>query len=126
MEQSIHPNTTQLAGPDGPAATQTGEEKAAEGKRATAAESEAKGGGQGVTIYTTPTCPFCKMEKAYLQEKGIAYREVDVSDNPAKAQEMIGKSGQMGVPVTVVTRGGEEKVVVGFDKPALNAALGLG
>lgn len=74
-----------------------------------------------VIVYSTPTCPYCKQIKAYLKEKGIEYDDIDVAANPDKAQEMIDKSGQMGVPVVMI---GEE-VIVGFDKEKINKALGL-
>ena len=70
-----------------------------------------------VTIYTTPTCVFCKNVKAYLDDKGIAYESVDVLANADKAQEMIDKSGQMGVPVTDY----KGTIIVGFDKAKLDA-----
>lgn len=72
-----------------------------------------------IIVYTTPTCVFCKHVKAYLDEKGIAFEEVNVMADPAKAQEMIDKSQQMGVPVTDIS--GE--IIIGFDKPKLDAAL---
>lgn len=72
-----------------------------------------------VIIYTTPTCVFCKHVKAYLDEKDIAFEEVNVLADPAKAQEMIDKSQQMGVPVTDI----HGKIIVGFDKPKLDAAV---
>lgn len=75
-----------------------------------------------VTIYSTPTCPYCKMEKAYLDEKGIHYTNIDVTSDPTKADEMVQKSGQTAVPVTVIANG-EEKIIVGFDKSALDQAL---
>lgn len=74
-----------------------------------------------VTIYSTPTCHFCQMTKDFLKEKGIAYTEFDVAHDLAKRQEMIQKSGQMGVPVTFV---GEE-MIIGFDKERLSASLGV-
>lgn len=72
-----------------------------------------------VVIYTTPTCPWCHRTKEYLTQKGIAYSEHNVADDRNKAQEMIQKSGQMGVPVTII--GGE--VVVGFDQKRLDSLL---
>lgn len=72
-----------------------------------------------VIVYTTPTCVFCKHVKAYLDEKNIAFDEVNVLADPSKAQEMIDKSQQMGVPVTDI--GGE--IIIGFDKPRLDAAI---
>lgn len=73
-----------------------------------------------ISIYTTPTCPYCKLAKAMFKEKGIAYTEYDVGSDSAKADEMIKLSEQMGVPVIVV----DGKVIVGFDKPAIEKALG--
>lgn len=66
------------------------------------------------------------MAKRYFKEKSVAYTEKDVSRDAQNAQEMIDKSGQMGVPVTVITDGaGTETLVVGFDRPRLAAALGV-
>lgn len=79
-----------------------------------------------VSIYSTKTCPFCKMEKEYLTQKGVAFENIFVDEDEKKAEEMTHKSGQMGVPVTVVTdEDGKEEVVVGFDKDKLNSALDI-
>ncbi|OGD95020.1 hypothetical protein A3B52_03195, partial [Candidatus Curtissbacteria bacterium RIFCSPLOWO2_01_FULL_41_28] len=70
-----------------------------------------------VTLYTTKTCPFCKMEKDYLNSQNIAYEEVFVDENPQRADEMIAISGQMGVPFTVIEKNDGSKVtILGFDK----------
>ena len=74
-----------------------------------------------VTIYSTPTCHFCQMTKDFLKEKGIGYTEHDVAHDLEKRQEMIQKSGQMGVPVIFV---GEE-MIIGFDKERLVSSLGI-
>lgn len=77
-------------------------------------------------IYSTKTCPFCKMEKEYLTQKGIAFENIFVDEDEKKAEEMIQKSGQMGVPVTIVTSDdGKEEVIVGFDKDKLNSVLAI-
>lgn len=79
-----------------------------------------------VLIYSTKTCPFCKMEKEYLTGKGVAFENIFVDEDEKKAEEMIQKSGQMGVPVTIITKAdGKEEVVVGFDKEKLNPILGF-
>lgn len=78
-----------------------------------------------ITIYSTKTCPFCKLEKEYLDEKKISYTNFFVDDDPTKADEMIRKSGQMGVPVTVIEKDGKEEIVIGFDKSKLNSLLGI-
>ena len=74
-----------------------------------------------VTVYSTPTCPFCIRAKQFLKESNIEFEEIDVSEDQNKAQEMIARSGQMGVPVIDV----EGKIVVGFDKEKLREALGI-
>ena len=74
-----------------------------------------------ITIYSTPTCHFCQMTKDFLKEKGIGYTEFDVAHDLEKRQEMIQKSGQMGVPVILV---GDE-VIVGFDKERLASSVGV-
>lgn len=65
-----------------------------------------------IEIYTTPTCHYCKMAKAFFQEHGLAYTEYDVQADLARREEMVKKSGQMGVPVIVIGN----DLVVGFDQ----------
>lgn len=72
-----------------------------------------------VKIYTTPSCSYCNSVKTYLRQKGISFSEVDVSKNQAAADEMVRKSNQYGVPV-IEANG---KIIVGFNKPALDRAL---
>ncbi len=76
---------------------------------------------KNVTIYSTPTCPYCKMAKQYMTENNVAFKDVDVSEDAKAAEEMIRKSGQMGVPVIDV----DGQIIIGFDKPALKKALGI-
>ncbi|MHB8660817.1 MAG: glutaredoxin family protein [Minisyncoccota bacterium] len=74
-----------------------------------------------VTIYSTPTCHFCQMTKDFLKAKGIGYTDYDVAHDLAKRQEMIQKSGQMGVPVILVG----DDLIIGFDQERLTSTLGL-
>ena len=74
-----------------------------------------------VTVYSTPTCPWCHKEKEYFDSKGIKYTDVNVAADPTKAQEMIQKSGQMGVPVTDI----DGKIIIGFQKDKIDELLGL-
>jgi len=74
-----------------------------------------------VTIYTTPSCVYCKMTKEYFKSKNIKYDEYDVFADASKREEMIKKSGQLGVPVIDI--GG--KIVIGFDRPKINQLLKL-
>ena len=78
-----------------------------------------------VTIYSTPTCGYCTLAKDFLQEKGVEYKEVDVSVDQQKAQEMVEKTGQMGVPVIIINKDGQEEILVGFDQVQLSNLLGL-
>ncbi len=72
-----------------------------------------------ITVYSTPTCPFCKNAKQFLDDRNITYTDIDVSENHEKAQEMIQKSGQMGVPVIEI----DGEIIVGFDENELKKAL---
>jgi len=74
-----------------------------------------------VTIYSTPTCHFCHAAKEFFGEHNIAFTDVNVASDLTKRQEMIQKSGQMGVPVIDV--GGE--LVVGFDEDRLRELLNV-
>lgn len=79
-----------------------------------------------VKIYTTTTCPFCKLEKEYLDSKGIKYENVFVDQNPIEVKRLIEESSQMGVPFTEITKeDGTMIKILGFDKEKLNQALGL-
>lgn len=72
-----------------------------------------------ITIYSTPTCPYCKLVKDYLKEKNITYKDIDVASDPSAANEMVKKSGQMGVPVIDI----DGQIIVGWNKGALEEAL---
>ena len=74
-----------------------------------------------ITIYTTPTCHFCQMAKAFFKEKGIEYQEFNVATDVEKRSEMIEKTGQLGVPVITI----DDKIIVGFNKPKITELLGL-
>ena len=74
-----------------------------------------------VKIYSTPNCPYCKLAKQFLTENNISFEDIDVSSNQLAAQEMIGRSGQMGVPVIDI----DGQLVVGFDKNKIKQLLNL-
>ncbi|MBI5078232.1 MAG: NrdH-redoxin [Candidatus Yonathbacteria bacterium] len=74
-----------------------------------------------VTIYTTPTCGYCKMAKEFFTANNVEYKEYNVGTDLEKRKEMIEKSGQMGVPVIFVGN----DMTVGFDKPRLSGLLGI-
>ncbi len=72
-----------------------------------------------VQVYTTPSCGYCRLVKSYLQERGVKFTEYDVSRDQRKAEEMVRKSGQMGVPVVDVNG----KIIVGFDRDRIERSL---
>ena len=74
-----------------------------------------------VKVYSTPTCPYCKLAKDFLKEQKIPFEDINVAENSAAANDMVKLSGQMGVPVIEV--GGQ--VIVGWNRQALEDALHL-
>ncbi len=79
-----------------------------------------------VKIYSTTTCPYCKMLKAYLQEKGVAYEDVLLDEHPEGQQKSIDACGAMSVPCThIVKDDGTEVNILGFDKPKIDEVLGI-
>ncbi|MFC1482661.1 glutaredoxin family protein [Candidatus Margulisiibacteriota bacterium] len=74
-----------------------------------------------VTIFSTPTCPYCKQAKAYFKEKGIEFTDKNVADDKAAAEDMVRRSGQMAVPVIDI----DGKLIVGFNKPEIDQLLNL-
>jgi glutaredoxin 3 len=75
-----------------------------------------------VIIYSTPTCVYCRMAKDFFTKNNVKYTEHNVAEDEKAYQDMLKKSGQMGVPVIDVN--GE--IFVGFDKKGLTRVLKLG
>ncbi|MBU6389756.1 glutathione S-transferase N-terminal domain-containing protein [Patescibacteria group bacterium] len=74
-----------------------------------------------VTVFSTPTCPWCTRAKQYLTQMNIPFKDVNVAVDQKSAMEMIRKSGQMGVPQLWI----DDAVVVGFDQGRINHLLGI-
>ncbi|MBD3264601.1 MAG: NrdH-redoxin [Candidatus Omnitrophica bacterium] len=72
-----------------------------------------------VKVFSTPTCPYCKMAKEYLSSKGVEFKDIDVSGDESASEEMVNISGQMGVPVIVI----DGEPVVGFDKSKIDSLI---
>jgi glutaredoxin-like YruB-family protein len=75
-----------------------------------------------VTIYSTPTCVYCKMAKEFFAKNNVAYEEHDVASDMKAREEMVNKSHQLGVPVIDI----DNHIVVGFDQRTIEGLLGLG
>ena len=80
-----------------------------------------------VIVYTTTTCPYCKMLKDYLSEKNISFTEKLVDQDDLAREEMAGASGGfLGVPFSVVVKeDGSKNAIIGFDKNRVNEILGI-
>lgn len=77
------------------------------------------GGIMAVSVYSTPSCSYCRIAKDYLKKKGVSFTEYNVAADPRKADEMVRKSGQMGVPVLDVNG----RIIVGFNQAEIDRAL---
>jgi glutaredoxin-like YruB-family protein len=64
-----------------------------------------------IKIYSTPYCSVCEALKSWLKENNQEFESIDVSENEEARNEMIEKTNQMTVPVSVV----DDEVIVGFD-----------
>ena len=75
-----------------------------------------------VTIYSTPTCVYCKMAKEFFKKTNVAYEEHDVASDMKAREDMVNKSHQLGVPVIDINN----NIVIGFDQKTIEGLLGLG
>lgn len=77
-------------------------------------------------VYSTDACVYCKLLKDWLDRHEVSYQEINLSVNPGLGQEMIQKTGQMGVPVSIITLADKtEEIVIGFDRERLSHILGI-
>ena len=72
-----------------------------------------------ITMYTTPTCGFCHMAKNYLGSKNLEFETKDITTDENSYQEVLEKSGQLGVPVLDI----DGTIVVGFDRNKIDVIL---
>jgi len=74
-----------------------------------------------VKVYSTPTCPWCKKAKQFLQSNNVPFQNLDVASDKAARDEMIKKTGQLAVPVVEI----DGETTVGYDENWLRQKLGL-
>lgn len=74
-----------------------------------------------VLVFTTPTCPWCQRAKGYLRSQGVPFKEVDVSRDPKAANDLVRRTGRVGVPVIEI----DGRPVVGFDQRQIDRLLGI-
>ena len=78
-----------------------------------------------VKVYSTEMCPWCVKAKEFLKAHKVKFKALDITEDEKAREEMIEKSGQMGVPVIIVKEEEKEEVIVGFDEGRLKKVLGL-
>jgi glutaredoxin len=85
-----------------------------------------------VSIYSTPTCHFCHMAKELFAEKGVAFTDYNVAEDMQRRNEMVQKTGQLGVPVFSIVdpavadgQPGHEEIIIGFDESRLRQLLDI-
>ncbi len=76
---------------------------------------------KSVKVYSTPTCPWCIRAKQFLKDNNIPFENIDVSTDQKAGEEMVQKSGQMGVPVLDI----EGTIIVGYDLNKIKEELGI-
>lgn len=74
-----------------------------------------------IKVYSTPSCPYCYTVKAFLNERGFQYQDVNVAEDSRAKEEMVNKSGQMGVPVVEI----DGQIIIGFDRERICQILGI-
>ena len=72
-----------------------------------------------ITVYSTPSCPYCLQAKRFLIEKGISFIEKDVAVDLGARDEMVKISGQLGVPVIDV----DGSIIIGFNRPKIEELI---
>jgi glutaredoxin-like YruB-family protein len=74
-----------------------------------------------VVVFTTPTCSWCRVVKQHLKKHNVKFKEIDVSKDERAARDMVRRTGQQGVPVTLI----QNRPIVGFNKQQINHLLGI-
>ena len=72
-----------------------------------------------IKVFTTPSCPYCKKIKDWLDENSYDYDEFNVAEDKEKAREMIQRTGKRGVPQTFIG----DIEVTGFQPDKIQEAI---
>jgi glutaredoxin 3 len=78
-----------------------------------------------VTVYTTEPCGYCRVAKALLNKRGIAFEEINLAKDPEGRAELVRRTGMMTFPQVVIdgeTIGGYQELVA-YDKSGSLAEL---
>ena len=74
-----------------------------------------------IKVFSTKFCPYCVTLKQFLKQRDIEFEDIDVSEDIKAQEEMIKKSGQMGVPVVDI----DGEIIIGFDKEKICKVLNI-
>ncbi|MCX6736780.1 MAG: glutathione S-transferase N-terminal domain-containing protein [Candidatus Parcubacteria bacterium] len=74
-----------------------------------------------IKIFSSPTCPWCQVAKDFFKDHGLEFEAIDLTEDPEALEEVIEKTGQMGVPVIKI----DDEYIVDFDKKFLLKKLNL-
>jgi len=74
---------------------------------------------QKLTVYTLPTCGYCKKVKEFFDKEKVSYEEIDISESPEAQEKIAELTGQIGVPVIVAGK----EIVIGYDLPKLRKLI---
>jgi glutaredoxin 3 len=74
-----------------------------------------------VVVFTTPTCSWCRVVKQHLKKHNIRFKEIDITRDERAARDIVRRTGQQGVPVTLI----RNRPVVGFKKEEINRLLDI-
>lgn len=72
-----------------------------------------------IAVYSTPSCSYCRMVKDWLKQRNVRFDDYNVANDQRRSEEMVRKSGQMGVPVTDING----RIIIGFNTAELERAL---
>jgi glutaredoxin-like YruB-family protein len=72
-----------------------------------------------VVVYSTSTCPYCVYAKDFFKKNDVSFEDKNVGIDRLAGQEMVTKSGQMGVPVIEI----DGEIVVGFQPEVFEKLL---
>ena len=72
-----------------------------------------------IKIYSTPTCIWCAKTREFFKTHRVKYTDIDVGRDRKAAEEMVKKSGQMGVPVIDI----DGKIIIGYNEEELRKEL---
>jgi glutaredoxin 3 len=83
-----------------------------------------------VEMYATDWCPYCARARALLKQKGVAFTEIDIDEQPGRRREMVTRAGgRTSVPQIFIDGehiGGSDEMAALDRAGKLDTKLGIG